>query len=184
MASGTFFEKLVATGNPVGEIVGIDSFMISVKGLQPTNVHATVRFDNDTRGYVHQVTEDSVVVMKLDPSPLRIGQVCVIEKRDIMTPVGKNFIGRVINVFGEPLDGKGAITADQEWDVFHKAPGLYERELLDTPVETGVTILDLEYSLARGQRMAMLGDSKVGKTALRRRLRLIRKIPILPLYMY
>ena len=43
---------------------------------------------------------------------------------------------------------------------------LYEREFLDTPVETGVTILDLEYSLARGQRMAMLGDSKVGKTAL------------------
>ena len=99
-------------------------------------------------------------------SPLHIGAVCVIESRDIMTPVGKNFIGRVVNVFGEPIDGKGEIVADQEWDVFHNAPALYERELLDTPVETGVTILDLEYSLARGQRMAMLGDSKVGKTAL------------------
>lgn len=160
------FEKLVSHGNPVGEIIGIDSFMISVRGLQPTNVHATVRFEDDTRGYVHQVFEDHVVVMKLDSSPLRIGMVCVIEQRDIMTPVGKNFIGRVINVFGEPIDGKGAITPDQEWDVFHNAPALYERELLDTPVETGVTILDLEYSLARGQRMAMLGDSKVGKTAL------------------
>ena len=160
------FAGLVAAGNPVGEIVGIDSFMISIKGLQPTNVHATVRFDDDTRGYVHQVLEDYVVVMKLDPTPLRIGAVCVIEQRDIMTPVGKNFVGRVINVFGEPIDGKGPIQADGEWDVFHKAPALYERELLDTPVETGVTILDLEYSLARGQRMAMLGDSKVGKTAL------------------
>jgi len=160
------FEKLVAAGNPVGEIIGIDSFMVSVKGLQPTNVHATVRFDNDTRGYVHQVLEDHVVVMKLDPTPLRIGAVCVIEAHDIMVPVGKNFIGRVVNVFGEPIDGKGEIVADQEWDVFHGAPMLYERELLDTPVETGVTILDLEYSLARGQRMAMLGDSKVGKTAL------------------
>jgi len=163
---GKVFEKLVATGNPVGEIVGIDSFMISVKGLQPTNVHATVRFDDDTRGYVHEVLDDHVVVMKLDSTPLHVGRVCVIESRDIMTPVGKNFIGRVINVFGEPIDGQGSIQADQEWDVFHKAPGLYERELLDTPVETGVTILDLEYSLARGQRMAMLGDSKVGKTAL------------------
>lgn len=166
MAKATVFEKLVNDGNPVGEIIGIDSFMVSVKGLQPTNVHATVRFDDDTRGYVHQVLEDHVVVMKLDPSPLRIGAVCVIEKRDIMTPVGKNFIGRVVNVFGEPLDGKGEITPDQDWDVFHAAPMLYERELLDTPVETGITILDLEYSLARGQRMAMLGDSKVGKTAL------------------
>lgn len=166
MASSKKFEALVATGNPVGEIIGIDSFMVSVKGLQPANVHAVVRFDDDTRGYVHQVFEDHVVVMKLDPSPLSIGAVCVIESRDIMTPVGKNFIGRVVNVFGEPIDGKGPIVADQDWDVFHDAPALYERELLDTPVETGVTILDLEYSLARGQRMAMLGDSKVGKTAL------------------
>ncbi|MFA5107903.1 MAG: sodium-transporting two-sector ATPase [Patescibacteria group bacterium] len=164
--SSTFYEKLVAAGNPVGEIIGIDSFMVSVRGLQPTNVHATIRFEDDTRGYVHQVLEDHVVVMKLDPSPLHIGAVCVIEARDIMVPVGKNFIGRVVNVFGEPIDGKGEIVADQEWDVFHPAPMLYERELLDTPVETGVTILDLEYSLARGQRMAMLGDSKVGKTAL------------------
>ncbi|RYX79323.1 sodium-transporting two-sector ATPase [bacterium] len=164
--SSKMFEKLVAAGNPVGEIIGIDSFMVSIRGLQPANVHATVRFDDDTRGYVHQVLEDHVVVMKLDPSPLHIGAVCVVEARDIMIPVGKNFIGRVVNVFGEPLDGKGAIAADQEWDVFHSAPMLYERELLDTPVETGVTILDLEYSLARGQRMAMLGDSKVGKTAL------------------
>lgn len=166
MADSRLFEKLVTDGNPVGEIIGIDSFMVKVKGLQPTNVHATVRFDDDTRGYVHQVLDDHVVVMKLDPSPLHVGSVCVIEKPDIMTPVGKNFVGRVINVFGEPIDGKGAIEPDQEWDVFHGAPMLYERELLDTPVETGVAILDLEYSLARGQRMAMLGDSKVGKTAL------------------
>lgn len=166
MATAKIFEALVSSGNPVGEIIGIDSFMVKAKGLHPTNVHAVVRFDDDTRGYVHEVFEDHVVVMKLDPSPLRVGAVCVIESRDIMTPVGKNFIGRVVNVFGEPLDGKGAIEPDQQWDVFHSAPMLYERELLDKPVETGVTILDLEYSLARGQRMAMLGDSKVGKTAL------------------
>lgn len=163
---GRIFQKLVDGGNPVGEIIGIDSFLVNVKGLQPSNVHATVRFDDDTRGYVHQVFEDHVVVMKLDPSPLHIGSVCVVEAKDIMVPVGKNFIGRVVNVFGEPIDGKGEIVPDQEWDVFHPAPMLYERELLDKPVETGVTILDLEYSLARGQRMAMLGDSKVGKTAL------------------
>ena len=68
--------------------------------------------------------------MKLDATPLRIGAVGVIEKNDIMTPVGKNFIGRVVNVFGEPIDGKGPITPDQDWDVFHSAPPLYARELL------------------------------------------------------
>lgn len=166
MSASNVYQKLVDANNPVGEIIGIDSFMVSIRGLHPTNVHATVRFEDDTRGYVHQVLEDHVVVMKLDPSPLKIGMVCVIEANDITIPVGKNFIGRVVNVFGEPIDGKGEIVPDQEWDVFHSAPMLYERELLDTPVETGVAILDLEYSLARGQRMAMLGDSKVGKTAL------------------
>ncbi len=166
MQGANKFEALVANGNPVGEIVGIDSFMVKVRGLQPSNVHATVRFADDTRGYVHEIFEDHTVVMKLDASPLQIGAVCVIEANDIMTPVGKQFVGRVINVFGEPIDGKGPIQPDKEWDVFHGAPMLYERELLDKPVETGVTILDLEYSLARGQRMAMLGDSKVGKTAL------------------
>ena len=160
------FESLVAAGNPVGEVIGIDSFLIKVKGLQPTNVRALVRFDDDTRGYVHHVYEDYVVVMKLDPTPLRIGAVCVVEKTTMTTSVGKNYIGRVINAFGEPIDGKGPIMPDREWEVFYNAPMLYERELLDTPIETGVTILDLEYSLARGQRMAMLGDSKVGKTAL------------------
>ena len=175
MSENKIFNKLVEEGKPVGEIIGIDSFMVEVKGLQPANVHATVRFEDGSRGYVHQVFEDHTIVMKLDPSPLHVGNVCVIESRDIMTPVGKNFIGRVVNVFGEPLDGKGDIVADKEWDVFHPAPMLYERELLDKPVETGVTILDLEYSLARGQRMAMLGDSKVGKTALAAQLAINQK---------
>ncbi len=166
MDTAKLFDVLVKTGNPVGEIIGIDSFLVKVRGLQPTNVHAVVRFEDDTRGYVHHVYEDHVIVMKLDPTPLQIGMVCVVEKKELLTSVGKGYVGRVINAFGEPIDGKGAIQADMDWEVFHKAPMLYERELLDTPVETGVTILDLEYSLARGQRMAMLGDSKVGKTAL------------------
>lgn len=166
MSANNKFQKLVDEGNPVGEIIGIDSFMVKVKGLQPTNVHAVVRFENDIRGYVHHVYEDYVMIMKLDPSPLSIGMVCVIENDKLTTKVGKNYIGRVINAFGEPIDGKGAIEPDDEWDVFHSAPMLYERELLDTQLETGITVLDVNFSLVRGQRMAVLGDGKVGKTSL------------------
>ena len=175
MEAAKIFEGLVTAGNPVGEIIGIDSFMVKIKGLQPSNIHATVRFDDDSRGYVHEILEDYVVVMKLDPAPLHIGGVCVIEKKDLLTPVGKQFLGRVINVFGEPIDGKGSITPDQEWDMFHDAPMLYERELIDKPVETGITLLDLNFSLARGQRMALLGDSKVGKTSLTTQLAINQK---------
>lgn len=160
------FTELVNKGNPVGEIIGIDSFMIKVRGLQPTNVHALVRFEDGSRGYVHHVYEDYVIVMKLDTTKLHVGMVCVIQHSQLLTKVGKNFIGRVINVFGEPIDGKGSIQPDATWEVFHSAPMLYERELVDKQLETGVTILDIAFSIVRGQRMALLGDGKVGKTAL------------------
>jgi len=160
------FEQLVQKGNPVGEIIGIDSFLVKVRGLQPTNVHALVRFEDGSRGYVHHVYEDYVMVMKLGTTVLRVGMVCVIQHHQLLTKVGKNFVGRVINIFSEPIDGKGDIVPDTTWEVFHNAPMLYERQLLDTQLETGITVLDVSFSLVRGQRMAVLGDGKVGKTAL------------------
>lgn len=166
MATSKVFEERVEAGSPVGEIFAIDAFMVKVKGLQPTNVHALVRFENDARGYVHHVYEDYVMIMKLDPVDLTIGMVCTIESDDMKTKVGKGYIGRVINIFGEPIDGKGSIDADTSRDVFHSAPMLYERELLDTQLETGITVLDVNFSLVRGQRMAVLGDGKVGKSAM------------------
>jgi len=160
------FETLVAAENPVGEIIGLDSFLIKVRGLQPANVHALVRFEDGSRGYIHHVYEDYVMVMKLGVTELRIGMMAVIQHNELLTKVGKNFIGRVINAFGEPIDGKGAIEPDGVWEVFHNAPMLYERKLLDTQLETGITVLDVNFSLVRGQRMAVLGDGKVGKTAM------------------
>lgn len=160
------FESLVKEGKPVGEIIGIDSFLIKVRGLQPTNVRALIRFEDGSRGYVHHVYEDYVVIMKLGTTVLRVGMVCVIQHDRLVTKVGKNFIGRVVDAFGEPIDGKGPIEPDDVWEVFHDAPMLYERKLLDTQLETGITILDINFSLVRGQRMAVLGDGKVGKTAM------------------
>jgi F-type H+-transporting ATPase subunit alpha len=160
------FQKLVDKGNPVGEIIGIDSFMVKVKGLQPANVHAVVRFEDETRGFIYHVYADYVIIMKLDPTPLAIGMVCVMQSERLTTSVGKNYVGRVINAFGEPIDDKGPIEPDEEWEVFHDAPMLYERELLDTQQETGITVLDVLFPLVRGQRMAILGDGKSGKTAL------------------
>ncbi len=166
MANDKMFDDLVAKGNPVGEIIGIDSFLVKIRGLQPTNVHALVRFEDGSRGYVHHIYEDYVMVMKLGTTILHAGMVCVIQHHELLTKVGKNFVGRVIDIFSEPIDGKGPIVPDATWEVFHNAPMLYERKLLDTQLETGITVLDINFSLVRGQRMALLGDGKVGKTAL------------------
>jgi F-type H+-transporting ATPase subunit alpha len=166
MEADRLFKELVDKGQPVGEIIGIDSFLVKVRGLQPANVHALIRFEDGSKGYIHHIYEDYVVVMKLGTTLLRIGMVCVIQHSELLTKVGKNFVGRVVNIFGEPLDDKGPIEPDAVWDVFHSAPMLYERKLLDTQLETGITVLDINYSLVRGQRMAVLGDGKVGKTAM------------------
>src|ERR1700759_3227931 len=126
MEQDTMFQKLVADGKPVGEIIGIDSFLIKVRGLQPTNVHALIRFEDGSRGYVHHVYEDYVMVMKLDTTVLHIGMVCVIQHEQLLAKVGKNYVGRVVNAFGDPIDGKGPIEPDDVWEVFHSAPMLYE----------------------------------------------------------
>ncbi|MGH7240397.1 MAG: sodium-transporting two-sector ATPase, partial [Candidatus Saccharimonadales bacterium] len=84
----------------------------------------------------------------------------------LVTKVGKDFIGRVVSVSGEPLDGKGPIAADDAWQVFNSAPILNEREQLNDQVATGLTVIDELFPLVRGQRMALMGDSKSGKSTL------------------
>ena len=166
MDEKTQFEELIKSGNPVGEVISVDRFMVRVRGLQPVNTHAVVMFEDGSKGYVHHVYEDYVVILHLGSVFASMGMTVVVQHKKLVTRVGKNYIGRVINVLGEPLDGKGPIEPDGTWPIFHGAPLLYERELLDKPVETGITLLDISLSISRGQRMALLGDGKSGKSSL------------------
>jgi F-type H+/Na+-transporting ATPase subunit alpha len=160
------FDRLVAAGQPVGEIIGINKFLVSVRGLQPVTARSLIMFEDGSKGFVHHVYEDRVVVLHLGIAGLSVGMTAVVQHHDLVSKVGKDFIGRVVSVAGEPLDGKGPIAADAVWPVFNPAPMLYEREMLDTQLETGVTVLDTLFPIVRGQRLAILGDSKVGKTSL------------------
>lgn len=169
------FDKLVETGNPIGEVIGIDRFLIRIKGLQPSSVHALVMFEDGSKGFVYQVTEQEVQVLHLGTSGLTVGMMAVIQHQELVCKVGKGFIGRVVSVTGEPLDGKGPIGIDAVWPVFNDAPPLHARKLLDTQVESGVLAVDALYPLARGQRMALLGDSKSGKTTLAAQLTINQK---------
>lgn len=172
MSDNKQFDELVASGSPVGEIVAVNNFIIHVKGLQPINPHAVVMFEGGSKGLVDQILEDTVVVLHLGSESLAIGSTVAKQEDDLVTKVGAGFIGRVISVSGSPLDGKGPIASEDSWPVFAEAPMLYKRELLDTQLETGVTILDVLFPLVRGQRIAILGDSKVGKSTLAAQLAL------------
>lgn len=173
--SNIHFKKLVESGQPVGEVIAIDSFMVRLKGLQPCQIHALVMFENGLKGFVHQVLEDEVLVLYLGQEPLSIGMVAVLQNQELVSKVGKNFIGRVVSVTGDPLDGKGPIVADGVWPVYNSAPPLYERKLLEHQLESGVIAVDSIFPIVRGQRMALLGDSKSGKSTLATQLVLNQK---------
>lgn len=150
----------------MGEVIAVDNFLIRVKGLHPVTSRALVMFDDGSKGFVYHILEDHVIVLHLGETPLKVGSTAVVQHHDLVSKVGKDFIGRVVSVTGEPLDGKGPIAPDAAWPVFHEAPKLYERELLDTLLDTGVTVIDALFPIVRGQRLAILGDSKAGKSTL------------------
>jgi len=160
------FDRLVESGQPVGEVVGVDGFLVRIKGLQPCSVHALVMFENGSKGFVNQITESLVFVLHLGSEPLQAGTVAVVQHQELVCKVGKDFIGRVVSATGEPLDGKGPIAADAAWPVFNTAPPLYQRKLVEDQLESGVTAIDMLFPIVRGQRMALLGDSKTGKSSL------------------
>lgn len=175
MADNQHFNKLVESGNPVGEVIGVENFLVKIKGLHPVSTHALIMFEDGSKGFAHQVLEEYVVVLHLGETNLTTGMMAVVQHQELVSKVGKDFIGRVVSVTGEPLDGKGPIAAGAVRPVFHPAPPLYTRKLLETQLESGVTAIDALFPLVRGQRMALLGDSKSGKSTLAAQLTLNQK---------
>lgn len=169
------FDKLVAAGNAVGEVIAVDNYLVKLSGLQPCSIHALVLFEDGSKGFVHQVQKDTVTVLHLGEQKLRIGMIAVIQHQQLVSRVGKDFVGRVVTVTGEPIDGKGPIAADGVWPVFNTAPPLYERKLLSDQLESGVLSVDSLFPVVRGQRMALLGDSKSGKSTLATQLTINQK---------
>lgn len=160
------FNTLVKAGNPVGEVIAVDRFLIKVRGLQPCAVHALIMFEDGSKGFVQQIEPDHVMILHLGSESLRPGMVAVVQHPELVCKVGKEFIGRVISATGAPLDGKGAIVAAGVWPVFSNAPMLHERRLLEDQLESGVIAIDSLLPVVRGQRMALLGDNKSGKSTL------------------
>jgi F-type H+-transporting ATPase subunit alpha len=164
--SNKHFDSLVEAGHSVGEVIAVNKYLVKVKGMHPVNQHALLLFEDGSKGLVNYIYEDYVEVLHLGTATLRVGMVVVVQHDELVCKVGKDFIGRVINVIGEPLDGKGPIPVNDVWPVFNHAPPIYQRKQLSDSLETGVTVVDSLFPIVKGQRMAILGDSKSGKSTL------------------
>jgi F-type H+-transporting ATPase subunit alpha len=169
------FAKLVDAGRPTGEVVGVDRFLVTVRGLGEIAVNALVYFANGHQGMVREVRDDLVMILNISSEEISIGTLCVLEAEELVTGVGEGLLGRVLTVTGQPIDGKGPITFSRFDPVFKVAPGIVERKQLDEALTTGVAIADQLFPLVKGQRIAVLGDNKVGKSAFTMALTLAQK---------
>jgi len=164
MAANSQFQKLVAAGNATGEVVGLDRFLLTVKGLDGVAAGAMVIFESGHQGMVREVHAETALVLNFNAETAPLGTLAVIQSNQPVVNVGDKLIGRVVNPLSQPLDGKGPIHLDATWPLFHPAPGVMERAMLDEQLPTGVTAVDSLFPIVLGQRIAVMGDTKTGKS--------------------
>lgn len=165
MFDNALFQQLVDDKHPTGEVIGSDRFLVYVKGLDGVAPGAMVVFENGERGLVRDISEDAVVVMNLESESTPLGSLAVLHDNIVSTGVGDGLIGRIVSPLCEPLDGKGPIKIKANWPIYNQAPGMMERELLKDRLSSGVTLVDLLFPVVLGQRIAILGDTKSGKSS-------------------
>lgn len=158
------FSELVAAGNPSGEVVGVDRFLITIAGLDEVPLRALVLFENGDIGMIRNIGDDFTVALNITGEELEVGTLAVLKSNELAIEAGDGVLGRVVDPLIRPVDGKGMIQAATQRLIFNAAPSFTQREILNTQLETGVTIVDTLFPVVCGQRIAVLGDSKSGKT--------------------
>ena len=158
------FQQLVEKDNLTGEVVSTNSFIVEVKGLEGIRLGSQVLFEDGQRGMVREAYGDRVILFNIDSERIQPGTLAVVEEDTLSVPVGKGLVGRVVSPLGVPLDGKGALHTTEKSGIFNAAPGIMARNVLNEQLESGVTAVDMFFPVVLGQRIAILGDSKAGKS--------------------
>lgn len=158
------FQRLVEADNLTGEVSSVNSFIVEVKGLEGVRLGAQVLFEDGQRGLVREAYGDRVILFNIDSEKIAPGTLAVVESDTLNVPVGKGLVGRVVTPMGVPLDGKGPIKTTETSGIFNPAPGIMARKMLDEQLASGVSAVDSFFPIVLGQRIAILGDSKSGKS--------------------
>jgi F-type H+/Na+-transporting ATPase subunit alpha len=152
----------------VGSVLQVGDGIARIYGLEKAMAGELVEFEDEDRtmGMVLNLEEDNVGVVLLgEGRKIQEGVQCKTTGRIASLPVGKGMLGRVIDPLGQPLDGKGPITADDYRPIERKAPGIIARQSVCEPLMTGITAIDGMIPIGRGQRELIIGDRQTGKSA-------------------
>ncbi len=151
----------------IGVVLEAGDGIAQVEGLMGVRSQELVQFENGVMGIAFNLEKNQVgVIMLGEYSGISEGMKVRSTGRIASVPVGEGLIGRVVNVLGEPLDGKGPISVEKYRPVERIAPGVVLRQDVDTPVQTGIKAIDAMIPIGRGQRELIIGDRQTGKTAL------------------
>jgi len=160
------FEASAADAN-VGRIISVGDGVARVHGLSGAMSGEMLEFGNGTMGMVLNLEEDSVgAVIFGEFTGLSEGDEVKCTGKIFEVPVGPELKGRVVNSLGQPIDGKGPINASGSDAVEKIAPGVIERKSVDQPLQTGIKSIDSMVPVGRGQRELIIGDQKIGKSAI------------------
>ncbi len=151
----------------VGMVIEAGDGIAQVNGLAEIQSQELVEFENGVMGIAFNLETYQVGVIILgDYSTISEGMRVYSTGRIVSVPVSDHMIGRVVNALGEPIDGKGPFPFDHYRPIERIAPGVVERQDVDTPVQTGIMTIDASIPIGRGQRQLIIGDRQTGKSAI------------------
>ena len=150
----------------VGTVLQVGDGIARIYGLTNVQSGELIEFENGVRGIVLNLEEDNVGAVLLEPSgDLKEGSTAKRTGTIASVKVGEGMLGRVVNMLGEPIDGKGPIAGDTyDMPIERKAPGVIFRQPVNEPLQTGIKSIDAMIPIGRGQRELIIGDRQTGKT--------------------
>ena len=151
----------------IGEVTAVDGEIASVKGLDHARYGEILLFSSGVKGMVQDLRRDGVsCILFGSGEEVSAGSMVRRTLKTAGMPVGEGFLGRVVDALGVPVDGKGKIIAEAYRPIETPAPGILDRQPVDTPMETGLLAIDSMFPIGRGQRELIIGDRQTGKTAI------------------
>lgn len=154
-------------GEEAGQVVKVGDNIATIVGLGNAMYGEIVVFEDGTKGMVQNINHDSIgCILFGSDDEIEQGTKVKRTKRKAGVPVGDNFVGRVVNALGEPIDGLGDIEASDYRLVEQPAPSIVDRKSVSKPMETGILAIDSMFPIGRGQRELIIGDRQTGKTSI------------------
>ena len=151
----------------IGTVLTVGDGIVSVYGMRRAFYGEIVTFESGDRGMVQDIGEDLTrCILFGRDADISEGMEVHRTGQEMSVPVGDVFLGRVVNALGDPIDGKGPIESSERRPIESPAPGILDRQAVDTPMETGILSIDTMFPIGRGQRELIIGDRQTGKTSI------------------